>query len=547
VIVGGGTAGCALAAKLSDPDAKGKFRTSVLVLEAGVNLTNDSDVLVNNLIGALEESNNPKLSTVALTYTLGQSVDPFGIYDYIEGRMWGGSSGHNFLLATRGTPSVYDEWAAISGDARWSYNNLLNNVMIPMEHYTPDGTPVNSPTGPVQRGVQGPIFITQLPPLNGDAFMQAVSVATDAPLTDDYNNPNYGDVAIAAAQNFITPPFLSPSSYRSFSGNAYLTGEEGFGVPAIVDENGNGLDGRKLKIISNAHANRVLFSSKRKAKGVEYVIGNAREKVLTVKAKKEIILCTGTFDDPAILQRSGIGSRALLNDLGIPVVFANDNVGSNMQNHFGTWGLIGGDASTTIDLPNYGLGYIGFAPNTSERTFELLIFNHLVGFPQSIIQALGITDGIAIAGLNLVPKSTGTVAILSRDPFMAPTINFNAYSDVGGDDANTVVEFYNLLQDIATESNGTVLYPTAAQYAGGPAALFEAGFVTLDPQNHACGTCRMAQSAADGVVDGHLRVFGVKGLRVASNSVVPVINNGHTSYTADVVGLELACTIRAGG
>lgn len=553
VIVGAGTAGATLAAKLSDPDANGKFKNSVLVLEAGVNLSDSPLVLVNNIIGAEINSTNPILSTVDLTYYL--EGNPFAVFNYTEGRMWGGSSGHNFLLCVRGVPSVYDEWAAISGDPRWSYNQLLNNVMIPMEHYTPDGTTAD----PSQRGLNGPLFITQMPPQDTDPFMQAVSAATGAPITSDYNDPvtSLGEVAVSAPQQYVTPPFLGPDSHRSFAANAYLTGDASVGTPPIVDANGNGLNGRKLKIVSNARANRVLFTKKNKASGVEYVVSPDRETANIVKAKKGVILCTGTFEDAAILQRSGIGDPALLSPLGIPVVFANPNVGANMQNHVAQIGIIGGGAMTTIDLPAYGLAFYGFSPDTSTREYQSIVANTVAFLPGGIAQALGITEGITVDGVNIAPKSTGTVAIVSRDPFVQPLINFNAFSDGTisdpGSDANKVVLFYNLLQDIADAYNALplpphapaeVLFPPPADYTAGPDALFADGLNTIGVNNHACGTCRMSQTPLTGVVDGELNVFGVKNLKVASNSVVPVINTGNTSYTADVIGREAARIIR---
>ncbi len=536
VIVGAGTSGCALAAKLSDPDKNGKFKNSVLVLEAGENISDNPLVLVNNILAAIANSSNPLLSIDYLTYYL--NGDPFAVFNYNPGRMWGGSAGHNFLLTVRGVPSVYDQWAALSGNPRWSYDELLYNVMIPMEHYTPDGTTLDT----LQRGLNGPLFITQAPPLDSDSFMEAVVDATHTQFTSDYNDPTLGDTGVGALQQYVTPPFLGPNSHRSFAANAYLTGDASVGTPPIVDADGNGLNGRKLKILSNARANRVLFTKKNKANAVEYVLSNAHEKVHVVKARKEIILCGGSIEDPALLQRSGIGDPALLQSLDIPVVFANPNVGLNMQNHIGQLAFIG-DATTTVNLPNYGVAFYGFAPNYNTREYETLILNGNF-LPAGISQALGLGEGITVSGVNVTPASTGSVAIISRDPFIQPLINFGAFSDVGGEDATKVIKFYDLVQDIASEAGGVVLFPTPDDYAAGFEALFADALNTIEVNHHPCGTCRMALTPATGVVDGELNVFGVKNLKVASNSVVPVINTGNTSYTADVIGREAARIIR---
>ena len=367
-------------------------------------------------------------------------------------------------------------------------------------------------------------------------------MATKAPFVMDYNNPNEGLVGIAANQDFVTPPYLGTNSYRSYSANAYLTGEPGFGVTPIVDEQGNGLGGRKLKILSNTTANRVIFSKDNIAKAVEYVHATAKDVVLTVKARKEIILCTGSFTDPAILQRSGIGDPALLTSLGIPVVYANSNVGLHMQNQFGIPSVIGG-ATTTVTPPRFSTSFIGIAP-TTERQFELIILDSLAIFPAGIAGALGITEGIFLLGVPLVPNSTGSVAIISKDQFIQPVINLGYFTDgaptTPGTDANTVVKFYGVVQEIATAAHGTVLYPTPDQYLGGADALFAAALNAPTVFNHASGTCRMAKTSADGVIDGRLNVFGVRKLKVASNASVPSINKGNTGYTAFVVGLEAA-------
>ncbi len=542
VIVGAGNAGAALAAKLSNRTSKhGKYKNSVLVLEAGVNLTNDPEVLAATIFETFPLEFDPKYSKVTSS-----QLTPSIEFPYSEGRMWGGSSAHNNLQAVRGTPPLYDQWAAISGDARWSYNQLLKNVMIPMEHYTPDSTPPDFS----QRGFNGPVFITQEPPLDNDRFMQAISIGTATPFSPDLNDPNYGNVGIGANQDWVTPPFAAPTSVRSFSANAYLTGEPSVGIPPIVDSEGNGLNGRKLKILSNAQVNRVLFSNN-VAKSVEYILSTSKETVQTVKAKKKIILCSGTISDAAILQRSGIGDAALLNSLNIPVVFANSNVGANMYTHVGPQGLIS-NVSTTVTPPRLGSGFIDIPPSTGNRKLQLIVLDSLAFFPKGIADALQIDPSVTIDILcfNITPRSHGTVEIVSRDPFFDPRVNINIYSDGGptdpGSDASKVVAFYNLLPGIAAAYGGgaVVTYPPAVDYLAGPDALFADALNTNVTTQHLSGTCRMAQSPADGVVDGQLQVFGVKNLMVASNSVAPVIEDGNTGYEAFVIGLEAARILR---
>ncbi len=540
VIVGGGTAGAALAAKLSNPDSDGKYRNSVLVLEQGNDLSQNPEVIVNNPFAAAAVANDPTISTIVNTYVQGANVNPFNAFGYLEGIMWGGSSGHNYMLTVRGTQAQYDEWAALSGNPRWTYNNLLNNVMIPMEHYTPDGTIPN----PAQRGFNGPTFITQEPSTENDPFTQAIEAATGIPYVSDYNDAANPELAAFASQFFVTPPYLGANSIRSYSGNSYLTGIASEGIPAIVDANGNGLNGRKLKIISGAHANRVLFSKNNTAKAVEYVLGSDRDKVITVKARKKIILSAGSIENPAILQRSGIGDATLLNSLNIPIVVANSNVGANMQNQAGPQAMFA-DAQT-VNIPFLGGAFIGLGTTPNERTYQLIYLQGTAFFPANLADVLGFgPDNVGIHAFDVKMASRGTVQILSKDPFRQPTINFNFYNDEGGQDRAKIIEFYTVtVPAIADAAGATVVYPTPDQYAGGDDALFGAGLDTLLVAFHASSTCQMAQTAATGVVDGNLDVFGVNRLMVADNSVVPVINKGNTSYTALVVGLEAARIIR---
>jgi choline dehydrogenase len=539
IIVGGGTAGCALAAKLSDPDPRtGKFKNSVLVIEAGANLTKDPNVLNNNLFAAGALTFDPKYSKVYSVY----STDTIPAV-YTDGRMLGGSSAHNGLQAYRGSPDVYNQWAQITGDDRWSYNQLLKHDMLKMEHYTPNGTPLN----PAQRGTNGPLFITQEPPLDNDPFMIAFSEGTNTPFVPDLNDPTYGDIGVGANQNWVTPPYLGPNSIRSFSANSYLTGIPSEGIPAIINQKGFGLDGRKLRVVFNATVNRILFNKHNVAKKVEFILNDDTETVLRIKPRKEVILCAGTIVDAVILQRSGVGDPKLLKSLGIPVVFDNPNVGANMQNHYGPTGVISG---STIPLPRIGNAFMDLSPfmPAGVRRYQALIINSPAFLPAGIRTALGITSGVTVAAVDVTPKSLGTVKIVSRDPFIEPRIDLNVYSDgpvnEPGTDAYEAVSFYKLLQNIADAAGETVLFPPPADYVAGDEALLNDAFNTLLIAYHDSGTCRMALSPETGVIDGKLRVFGVKKVRVASCASAPVIETGNTAYQAYVIGLEAARIIR---
>lgn len=537
IVVGSGTGGTLLASKLSNPDPRtGRFKNSVLVLEAGVNLTQDPEVLANNLFETTPMAFDPKYSKTSTPYGFPEVEVP-----YSDGRLWGGGSGHNGLQAYRGTPNLYDQWAAISGDPRWSYNSLLENVMKPMEHYTANGTTPNY----TQRGASGPLFISQEPPLDSDPFMAAVSIGTNTPFVSDLNDPTQGDIGIGSNQDWVTPPFNGTNSIRSFAANSYLTGIASEGIPAIVDETGNGLNGRKIKVISNAVVNKIIFNKRKKAKYVEYILSDSFEKVVKIRARKKIILCAGTIHDAAILQRSGVGDQTLLQSLNIPVVYNNPNVGSNMTNHYGPSALLS-PPLTTVSPPTLGSGFIDLSPYMSPgvRRYQLFITNQYYFFPTAISASLNVYSGNFMAGTNVTPQSKGTIAIISKSPFDDPRINFNFYTDgdysTPGTDAYKAVSFYKLLPAVAAANGGTVLYPPPADYLAGDSALFNDAVNTNFFAYHASGSCRMSSSPITGVVDSKLHVFGVSNLMVASCSVAPVIEDGNTAYQAFVIGLEAA-------
>jgi choline dehydrogenase len=514
IIVGNGTAGAVLARKLSD-----NFKNSVLVLEAGENFSKDPEVLDPNPFASTQVLNdltvNPKF---AKTYSLPLFV-PLQFTTYSQGRMWGGSSAHNYLLAIRGTPGIYDFWSTFSGNPVWSYNNLLSDMKA-IETYTPDGTTPDLQ----QRGTSGPLFITQTPPVFQDPLAQAIAQATNSPLISDYNDPNEGNIGVSANQNYVTPP---PNSIRSFSINAFLPS-------SVVSAKGKGKNGRQLRIRSDAQVTQVLFK-KRRAIAVEYIHSKNQEKVLRVYAKKKIILCAGSVSSPALLQRSGIGDAKLLKSLDIPVIVDNPNVGANLQNQYGVQGIIAGSSPLPI------MAFIDespFMPADGARRFQIIAQN-----------AGAVT---LLFGFLTVPNSRGSLHIVSKNPFIDPVIDLNMFSDgpvtTPGTDAYLIVSFFKILKNIAAAFGSQVLSPPAFDYPPpfGPAPnddrlLADAQSQPfLVPEDHIIGTTRMATSINEGVVDGTLHVFGVKNLMVADLGVAPLNPDGNIAFAGYIIGLEAA-------
>ncbi len=514
IIVGFGAAGAILARKLSDGN-----KNSVLVLEAGENNMLTPETLSADPFGFdLTLAFNPHY---AATYPIVTPADT--VITYSEGREWGGGAAHNDMQAVRPTPADAKRWALAAANNQWSYNNILP-LMKALETYTPDDTPVN----PTQRGLHGPINLTQNPPVNDDSFAMAIASVAGAPFVSDYNDALLLNVSTGPIQLFNTKG-LVPTSRRSFSAYDFMR------IGTIMDNKGRGLHGRKVRVMGNAVVSRILFEGK-KAIGVQYlrnVSDKRSEQIKKVYARKKVILCAGAINSPKLLMLSGIGNAQMLNNVGIDVVEDNPNVGANLENQYGASAFItystsipGGQIASFIDEQPY-------MPADSKRRMQLIGVN------------ASDTTGI-LAGLILHPSSAGSVTIVSKDPLIPAKIDMNMYSDGTvsdvGSDQYLVVSFFKIAKAIATAMGQTVLFPTAEQYAAGDEELFNAAInpASLVIAYHTIGTTRMGTSKQNSVVDGNLHVHGIENLMIADIGVLPLSPSGNTCYSAYVVALVAA-------
>lgn len=523
IIVGAGTAGSVLAKLLSDDGC------SVFVLEGGDD--HRRDPVVQDPLGALTDSVVPIHWFYPIRASEFQGV-PFVVYT--EGRMWGGSSGHNYLLAVRGTPDIYDTWASESGNGQWSYVNLLP-AMKYLETYTPSGTVAN----PAQRGSQGPLFITQTPTHPAETFYTLGTILVNAPYKTDYNDPSLGNVMASAPQGYIDPI----KNQRSYAATAFLP-------DTVLDSEGHGVC-RNLTVASHAIASEILFDEsdcELTAVGVRYYQAPADSKNQQDCTEKvhdvfghHILLCAGTIEDACLLQRSGIGPASTLGRLGIPIRMANENVGRNVQNHSGPIAVIPSDMAnpvtdmgaavfTDLSGPHGG-------PVTGIREFQFIVT------PSE-------DNVISMIGFNLRPLHNGTIDIQSSDPTVPPRIALHLSEGI---DLDRNVAALKAAADISLGYTGLMpIAPPAEVYPNTfPGGTFsdDTGLqqYILDPSgagyvfaNHNSGSCRMSSSAATGVVDGKLHVFGVQNLSVADNAVAPQIETGNTAWMAYVIGLTKA-------
>src|SRR3954447_1244632 len=409
VIVGGGSAGSALAARLSrDPENK------VLVLEAG-RRDHKWDVLIQ--------------MPAALAFPIGNRFydwkyesepEPFmngrRIY-HARGKVLGGSSSINGMIFQRGNALDYERWAADAGMETWDYAHCLpyfkrmENCLAGADEY---------------RGTEGPLVLERGPastPLFG-AFFEAVQQA-GYPLTKDVNG--YRQEGFAKFDRNIR------NGRRLSASQAYLH-------PALHRHN--------LDLICHAFVQRVLFEGKR-ATGVEYTVG--RSSTPRRVHAREVILCGGAINTPQLLQLSGVGNAAELNALGIPVVHDLPGVGEHLQDHLEVY--VQHSCKQPVSMqpslkmwkrPWIGLRWLLFrkGPGATNH-FEAGGFvrsNDEVAYPNLMFHFLPIAiryDGSSPAGgehgyqVHIGPMysdSRGSVKIKSRDPKVKPALRFNYLS-----------------------------------------------------------------------------------------------------------------------
>lgn len=545
IVIGAGTAGGVIAKELTDDKS-----TSVLVLEAGTNMSNDSPSLEE----AANVANDNKLSVNTLSKTeenIGRQLK------LANGRVIGGSSQHNFMYAVRGSRNLYNEWAKLVG-SQWSYENV-RSLFKQNETYTGNTQKQN------QRGTKGPIFVRQqIIPNDGliNTLAKATSKVLDIPIVKDYNT-GIRDCT------FFKSQFIQKEVDGKFVRSSTVTGY----LNKNIVKQGNevhpdefGVGQRKLVIFAKTTVNKILFKEKKGvniAVGIEYVRNGVSQRSF---ARKGIIVSAGNFSS-VILQRSGIGRPADLAKAGISTLIESPNVGHNFQTHYFVG--MGVEVKTNRLLqvlsadPNQPIVLGAFKKETKSGGRRL----QLIGLPLPFfipIQDVFINQWqfnsekqsniMSFSILDLNPKSKGKITIAHSDPEAYPSISFNPLKNP--DDLNYMVnqyiETFNIMMKARElDPNGIykVVYP--------PENIFNltneeekrnrlANFVKASYTNftHFGGQCKMGENIEEGVVDGFLNVFGTKNLKVADLSIAPILPDGNTSTAAQMIGLNTVRFIR---
>jgi choline dehydrogenase len=520
IVVGSGSAGAALAARLSEDPV-----LSVLLLEAGPRDRHPFQLMP---LAFLKVASGKRGTWQYLT-----EPEPALCGRQLEvprGRTLGGTSSINAMIAIRGHRRDYDRWSAQGLDG-WSYAELL-------PYFKRLETSWRG-AGPFHGG-SGPVDISRLegPDLLWEPFL-ASALAAGIPFCEDPNGAEQDGIAQMEA--------TIGGGARSSSARAYL-------YPAMHRAN--------LSIQTGALAGRIVVVGGR-ATGVEY---RQRGQIRTARATREIIVSGGTYNSPQLLLLSGIGPADELRAMGIDVVHDSPGVGRNLsdhpniQNEYELLGDEGLGRYLRLDRAALAVGqwllnrsgpfaYTGSTANVFARTLDgldqpdiqlicLPINNSgalwVPGFQKKPSFRLSVRSGV------LQPKSRGWVKLRSANPVDAPRILTNLLHHP--DDLEAMVRAIKLSRGIFAQ--GPLRDLTQRETLPGPGTANEADLKDYIRRNaghrsHPVGTCRMGRDAA-AVVDPQLRVHGIEGLRVADASVMPEVPSGNTNLPCMMVGERAA-------
>ncbi|WP_436644033.1 choline dehydrogenase [Microbaculum sp. FT89] len=518
IIIGAGSAGCALAYRLSEDG-----RHSVIVLEKG-----GSD------IGPLIQM------PLAFSIPMNMARYDWGYYTEPEphlggrtlavprGKVIGGSSSINGMVYVRGHARDYDTWEE-TGAAGWGFRHVL-------PYFKRMETSHGGEAG--WRGTDGPLHVTR-GTLKNPLYKAFIDAGHEAgyPLTEDYNG--------CRQEGFGAMEMTVWQGRRWSAANAYLR-------PAL--KRGN------VRLMTGVDAERIVFEGKR-AGGVVIRRGGTTR---TVTARREVIVAASSINSPKLLMLSGIGRADDLKAHGIDVVADRPGVGANLQDHLEVYVQYGSRQPITLNsqlnwlskawigaswlLLRRGLGVsnqfesCAFIRSAAGVAYPDIQYHFLPAAVRYDGKAAVDRHGFQVHVGPMRSRSRGAVALRSGDPSQAPRVRFNYMS--APEDWDEFRACIRLTREIMEQ-------PAMAPFIDGEiapgsdvrddAAIDDFIRAHVESAYHPCGTCRMGAADDDlAVVDPQCRVIGVEGLRVVDSSIFPQITNGNLNAPSIMVGEKAA-------
>ncbi|WP_404369083.1 GMC family oxidoreductase [Marinobacter sp.] len=522
IVIGGGSAGCVLAGRLSEDSD-----TSVTLLEAGSG--NASHWLVT--------------APAAVVLTVPRKVNNWGFETVPQpglngrrgyqprGKVLGGSSAINAMAYIRGHRKDYDHWAEL-GNTGWSFDDVLPWFKRSECNHDIDND---------WHGREGPLSVSGL--RSDNPFQQHyLDAAREAgyPLNDDFNGPE----------------------------------QEGIGLYQVTQENGERWSSYRgylephlgtrsnLRVETGALTRRILFSGKR-AVGVEY---SQNGKTHQLRARKEVLLSAGALQSPQILMLSGIGDTGELSSHGIPAIHHLPGVGKNLQDHpdfifaykAKDDNLLGfslkGGAHLLNQIRRYrkdrrglvtsnfaeGGGFLKTRPELDAPNIQL---HFVIALVDNHARTLHSGHGFSCHVCLLRPRSAGSVWLKDADPESPPMIDPAFFSDP--EDLEDMVEGYRMTERLmkAPPLGRFITKDIFTDHVRTEDDIRDILRERSDTVYHPVGTCRMG-TGDDAVVDPELRVHGLEGLRVVDASIMPRIIGGNTNAPTIMIAEKAADMIR---